>query len=261
MSLSDNNRKTAIVTGAGQGIGRAIALRLARDGMNVVINDISQTTAEQVAGEIRGLGVESMGIRADVSIREEVNAMVAQVVEKFGRLDVMVSNAGIQQIKPALEATDEDVDKLFNVNFKGVLWCAQAAAMQMIKQGGGKIINAASASSHAGFPLMSIYSATKFAVRALTQSLAKELGPHGVTVNAYCPGIVGGPMWDSMDEEIGKIMGVPKGETLKKATELIALGRVQTPEDVAGFVSFLASKDSDYMTGQSPLIDGGIIMI
>lgn len=261
MSSSENIRKTAIVTGAGQGIGRAIALRLAQDGMNVVINDISQATADLVAEEIRTIGVESVGIKADVSIRAEVDAMVSRVVKKFGRLDVMVSNAGIHQVKPALETTEEDVDKLFNVNYKGVLFCAQAAAMQMIQQGGGKIINAASIAAHAGFPLQSTYCATKFAVRGLTQSLAKELGPYGVTVNAYCPGIVGGPMWDVLDEEIGKVMGLAKGEALKKATEMVALGRVQTPEEVAKFVSFLASSDSDYMTGQSPLMDGGLIMI
>jgi len=131
----------------------------------------------------------------------------------------------------------------------------------MIAQGtGGKIINAASIAAHSGFACLGHYSATKFAVRALTQAAAKELAQHGITVNAYCPGIVGTDMWDLIDEKMGPYLGNERGETLAQYSQLITLGRVQTPEDVAAFVSYLAGPDSDYMTGQSVMIDGGIVM-
>lgn len=253
--------KVAIVTGAGRGIGRGIALRLAQDGADVVVNDIQSDLANQVCEEIEVLGRKSRSIVADVSSGKEVYAMVEQVVGEFGKVDIMVANAGIAQVKQAIELTEEDWDKVFAVNAKGVFLSAQAAARQMIKQKGGKIINCASIAGHSGFALLSHYSATKFAVVGFTQALAKELGQHGITVNAYCPGIVGTDMWDLIDEKMGEYLGLPKGETLKKYSELITLGgRVETPEDVACLVSYLASSDADYMTGQSINICGGVVM-
>ena len=148
------------------------------------------------------------------------------------------------------------------MNVYGVVYCLQAAAEKMIEQGtGGKIINAASIAGHSGFDFLGHYSATKFAVKALTQAGAKELAQHGITVNAYCPGIVGTDMWDLIDEKLGPYLGTAKGEALANYSQLITLGRVQTPDDVAGFVSYLAGPDSDYMTGQSVVIDGGIVMV
>jgi meso-butanediol dehydrogenase/(S,S)-butanediol dehydrogenase/diacetyl reductase len=174
----------------------------------------------------------------------------------------MVANAGIAQVKTLLEVTPEDLQKIFEVNVFGVVYCLQAAAEKMIAQGtGGKIINAASIAGHAGFAYLGHYSATKFAVRALTQSAAKELADKGITVNAYCPGIVGTDMWDLIDEKLGAYLGTGKGEALEKYASTIPLGRVQTPDDVAGFVSYLASPDADYMTGQAVMIDGGIVMV
>jgi meso-butanediol dehydrogenase/(S,S)-butanediol dehydrogenase/diacetyl reductase len=252
--------KVAIVTGGGRGIGRGIALRLAQDGADIVVNDVNSGNIDSVVKEVQALGRKSLGIVADVSKGKEVYAMVDKVVAEFGKLDIMVANAGIAQVKRALELTEEDWDNVFAVNAKGVFLCDQAAAKQMVQQKSGKIINCASIAGHAGFALLSHYSATKFAVRGFTQALAKELGPFGIQVNAYCPGIVGTAMWDLIDEEMGKYLGLPKGETLKKYSELITLGRVQTPDDVAAFVSYLASQDADYMTGQSVMIDGGIIM-
>lgn len=252
--------KVAIVTGAGRGIGRGIALRLAQDGAEVVVNDINSETVNKVVKEIEALGRKALAIAADVSNGAAVYAMVEQAVAEFGKLDIMVANAGIAQVKQAIEITEEDWDRIFAVNAKGIFLCDQAAAKQMIKQKKGKIINCSSIAGHSGFSLLSSYSATKFAVVGFTQALAKELGPYGINVNAYCPGIVGTDMWDLIDEKMGIYLDLPKGETLKKYSELITLGRVETPEDVACLVSYLASADADYMTGQSINICGGIIM-
>jgi meso-butanediol dehydrogenase/(S,S)-butanediol dehydrogenase/diacetyl reductase len=252
--------RTAIVTGAGRGIGRGIALRLAKDGLDVAVNDVNSENVKKVAQEIESLGRKSLAIVADVAKEAEVYSMVDQVVGKFGKLDVMVANAGIANIKWAIEMSAAEWDQIFAVNCRGTFLCDQAAAKQMIKQKGGKIINCASIAAHAGFSLLSSYSATKFAVRGFTQALAKELGSYGITVNAYCPGIVGTDMWDLIDEKMGPYLNLAKGEVLKEYTKLITMGRVQLPEDVANFVSYLASPDSDYMTGQSVMIDGGIVM-
>lgn len=252
---------TAIVTGAGRGIGRGIALRLAKDGHAVAVNDIDKAKAEAVAAEITDGGGRALAVPADVTDRAAVFAMVDRVATEFGSVDVMVANAGIAQVKTILELTPDDLQKIFEVNVFGVVYSLQAAAERMIAQGnGGKIINAASIAAHSGFDYLGHYSATKFAVRALTQAAAKELAKHQITVNAYCPGIVGTEMWDLIDEKLGAYLGTAKGEALANYSQLIALGRVQTPEDVAGFVSYLAGPDSDYMTGQSVMIDGGIVM-
>jgi meso-butanediol dehydrogenase / (S,S)-butanediol dehydrogenase / diacetyl reductase len=252
---------TAVVTGAGRGIGRGIALRLARDGHTVAVNDLDKSTAERVAGEISETCGSAIAVPADVTDRDAVFALVDRAARELGSVDVMVANAGIAQVKTLREITRDDLARIFDVNVFGVVWCLQAAAERMIAQGtGGKIINAASIAAHSGFAYLGHYSATKFAVRALTQAAAKELAQHGITVNAYCPGIVGTDMWDLIDEKMGRYLGNERGETLAQYSQLITLGRVQTPEDVAAFVSYLAGPDSDYMTGQSVMIDGGIVM-
>ena len=190
----------------------------------------------------------------------QVDAMIAACVAEYGRLDIMVANAGIAQVAPLLEVSPEQFDTLMAVNLRGVFLCYTAAARQMIAQGdGGKIIGAASIAAHKGFGLLGHYSASKFAVRGLTQAAAQEWAEHGITVNAYCPGIVGTAMWELIDEKLTDMSGEPKGSALKKFSELITLGRVETPEDVASFVSYLAGADSDYMTGQSVMIDGGVL--
>ena len=253
--------RVAIVTGAGRGIGKGIALRLAKDGLDVVVNDINSKNIEQVAKEIESIGQKTLAIVADVSNKGQVYEMVDQVVKKFGRLDVMVANAGISFVKPFIEVTVEEWDRVFNVNSKGVFLCDQAAAKQMIKQKSGKIINCSSIAGVQGTTnLLSTYSASKFAVRGFSQVLSRELAEYGITVNVYCPGVVGTEMWDLIDEEMGPYMGLPKGEALKHYSKGIPLGRVETPEDVAGTVSFLASPDSDYMTGQAIVIDGGLVV-
>jgi meso-butanediol dehydrogenase/(S,S)-butanediol dehydrogenase/diacetyl reductase len=251
-----------IVTGGGRGIGRGIAVRLAKDGHAVAVNDVNSDGAEAVAAEIVDAGGRAIAVPADVTDRAAVFAMVDQVASELGSVDVMIANAGIAQVKTLLEVTPEDLATIFGVNVYGVVYCMQAAAEKMIEQGtGGKIINAASIAGHSGFDFLGHYSATKFAVRALTQAGAKELAKHKITVNAYCPGIVGTDMWDLIDERLGPYLGTAKGEALANYSQLIALGRVQTPDDVAAFVSYLAGPDSDYMTGQSVVIDGGIVMV
>jgi meso-butanediol dehydrogenase / (S,S)-butanediol dehydrogenase / diacetyl reductase len=262
MTESNGSSRVALVTGAARGIGRGIAERLAADGLDVAVNDIEENRdeLEEVAESLRGTGRRALAVIADVSDPEKVEGMVGRVADELGRLDVMVANAGIAQVKPLLEVTPEDFDRLMSINLRGVFLCYQEAAEQMIRQGGGgKIIGAASIAAHKGFAMLGHYSASKWAVRGLTQAAAQEWAEYGITVNAYCPGIVGTAMWDLIDEKLAEHMGLQKGEALKQYSELIALGRVEEPEDVAAFVSYLASRDSDYMTGQSVMIDGGII--
>jgi meso-butanediol dehydrogenase / (S,S)-butanediol dehydrogenase / diacetyl reductase len=172
----------------------------------------------------------------------------------------MVNNAGIAQVQPLAEVTPEEVETIFRVNVQGVLWGIQAAAAKFKARGHkGKIINASSVAGHNGFAMLSVYSATKFAIRGLTQAAALEYASDGITVNAYCPGIVGTDMWVEIDERFSELTEAPKGATYDKYVHGIALGRAETAEDVAAFVSYLAGPDSDYMTGQAPIIDGGIV--
>ncbi len=261
--------KAVIVTGSGRGIGRGIALRLAQDGANVAVCDVIIENAQKVSGEIKALGPKTFAMKVDVTKKEDVDALVAKTVAEFGRLDVMVANAGIGVVKTSLDHTEEDWDKTLAVNVKGVFFCDVAAARQMIKQGhkgylgsGGKIINCASIAAHGGWAYLPAYSASKFAVRGFTQAFAKEMAPNKITVNAYCPGIVGTDMWTLIDEKIGEYTGAKKGETLKASVDALILAKeVGTPEQVAGYVSYLASSDADYMTGQSVCIDGGIVLV
>ncbi len=252
--------KVALVTGAGQGIGRAIALRLARDGADVALVDINASKTNQVAGEIAELGRKATVFVADVSQLDQVVAAVEHTYSTLGGFDIIVNNAGVAQVESLLEVTPEQVDRILRINVQGVLWGIQAAGKKFKSLGQrGKIINACSIAGHEGFALLGVYSATKFAVRALTQAAAKELASDGITVNAYCPGVVGTDMWVEIDQRMADITGAEVGATYKKYVDGIALGRAETPDDVAGFVSYLASPDADYMTGQAPLIDGGMV--
>ena len=254
------NGKVALVTGAGQGIGRAIALRLASDGADIAIVDLKEDVMKAVADEVRKAGRKATTFKADVSRREDVFAAVDHAGKELGGFDVMVNNAGIASIQPLADVTPADIDKILKINVAGVLWGIQAAAKKFTeRRQKGKIISASSIAGHEGFALLGVYSATKFAVRALTQAAAKEFATDGITVNAYCPGVVGTDMWVEIDRRMAEITGAPIGENYKKFVGGIALGRAQTPEDVAAFVSYLAGPDSDYMTGQAPMIDGGLV--
>ena len=210
----------------------------------------------------RGPGARPQGddVQGRRDQRDDVFAAVEHAEEELGGFDVMINNAGIAQVKPLADVTPQEVDTILKVNVEGVLWGIQAAAAKFKqRKQKGKIISTSSIAGHDGFAMLGVYSATKFAVRGLTQAAAREFASDGITVNAYCPGIVGTDMWVEIDKRFSEITGSPIGQTYKKYVEGIALGRAQTPEDVAAFVSFLAGPDSDYMTGQAPLIDGGLV--
>lgn len=252
--------KVALITGGAQGIGRAIALRLAKDGADIAIVDLDEAKAKTVAQAVEELGRKATHFRADVSNRDEVYAAIDYAEKELGGFDIMVNNAGIANVQPLLEVTQEEVDRIMKINVQSVLWGIQAAAKKFkARKVKGKIINASSIAGHEGFAMLGLYSATKFAVRALTQAAGKELASDGITVNAYCPGVVGTDMWTEIDKRFAELTGTEVGATYKKYVDGIALGRAETPEDVAAFVSFLAGPDSDYMTGQAPLIDGGMV--
>lgn len=254
--------KVAVITGSGDGLGKGIALRLAQDGFRVVLNDLNEDTLTKTEQEFKEAGYTVTAFKADVSQRDEVFALVAHAVNQFGKIDVFINNAGIEDVQALEEITESSFDRTFAVNVKGTLWGIQAASEQMKKQEKGpiyKIINAASIAGHESYEFLGTYSASKHAVRSFTHSAAKELAPHKITVNAYCPGVAPTKMWDRIDEEMGKYLGTKKGEALEQFGQAIALGRFQEPKDVAGLCSFLASTDSDYVTGQAIIVDGGMV--
>jgi meso-butanediol dehydrogenase/(S,S)-butanediol dehydrogenase/diacetyl reductase len=253
-------KKVAFVTGAGQGIGKAIALRLANDGFAVAVADFNSTTAKEVAEQINRGGGSALDVTVDVSSREQVFAAVEKARLALGDFNVLVNNAGVAPSTPIEEITPEIVDKVYDINVKGVIWGMQAAIKAFRAQGhGGKIINACSQAGHTGNPELAVYSSSKFAVRGLTQTAARDLAPLGITVNAYCPGIVKTPMWEEIDRQVSEAAGKPVGYGTAEFAKRITLGRLSEPEDVAACVAYLAGPDSDYMTGQSLLIDGGMV--
>ena len=252
--------KVALVTGGGRGIGRGIALRLARDGADIALVDVRPDGINAVADEITEIGSKATTFIADVGDRDQVFAAVDHAASALGGFDIMVNNAGIALVAPLVDSTPEQVAKIWAINVNGVLWGIQAAVAKFKELGRpGKIINASSIAGHDGFAMLGVYSATKFAVRALTQAAAKEHAADGITVNAYCPGVVGTDMWVEIDKRFAELTGAAEGETYDKFVGGIALGRAETPDDVAGFVSYLAGPDADYMTGQAGLIDGGLV--
>jgi meso-butanediol dehydrogenase / (S,S)-butanediol dehydrogenase / diacetyl reductase len=252
--------RSALVTGAARGIGRAIAERLVADGLGVSVTDLPSSKGE-VDALVVGLGEKgaALGLSVDVTDAESVEAAVAAHINHFGGLDVMVANAGIAMTAPLLETTTEQWQLTMDVNLKGVLHCYQSAARQMIAQGrGGRLIAAASVAAHRGGKWQGAYSASKFGVRGLSQSVAQELAPHQITVNVYSPGVVHTPVWEGIDAEMTRRRGTELGSEMAGMVAGIPLGRLETPDDVAGVVSFLASPDAGYITGQSIVVDGGM---
>ncbi len=254
--------KACLITGAARGIGRGIALRVAADGASVALGDLNEEGAIAVAAEIEGTGGSALATACDVTRRESIEVAIAETVARFGRLDVMFNNAGISHATRFLEISESEWEDIMRVNGLGVLLGMQEAARQFQRQGGGgKIVNTASIAGKEGFPLFAHYSASKFAVIALTQAGARALAGDRITVNAFCPGVVTTELWQQLDQEF-----VAMGETERAGQALeefgggILLGRLSTPEDVAALASFLASSDSDYITGQSFNVDGGMVM-
>lgn len=260
MRLKD---KVCVVTGAAQGIGQAIAERLAREGAKVVVADLDEAKASATAKAIQSEGGVAMALAVDVADRTAVQKLVSQVVDRFGRVDVWFNNAGLNKPMPFLDVTEENWDQIMKVNAFGVLIGIQEAAKQMISQGqGGKIINTASIAARQGYPDFAPYCASKFAVIALTQAGARALAPHKITVNGFSPGVVDTPLWAKLDADLVAMGAAEKpGEAMDAFSRGILLGRPARGEDIAGTAAFLASPDSDYITGQIMAIDGGMILV
>ena len=252
--------KSIIVTGAGRGIGAEIARDLAKNGARVCVADLNEEAARSVATSI---GTSAMAIKVDVASRDSTKAMIAAAVKAFGRLDVIFNNAGISQTCHFMDVTEEDWRRIMDVNGLGVLIGTQEAAHQMKAQGtGGKIINTASIAAKQGYPLFAHYCASKFAVAALTQAAARALAADKITVNAFAPGVVRTELWEQLDREFMEI-GVTKkpDQAINEFSQSILLGRYSKPEDITGVTTFLASTGSDYMTGQTVMVDGGMVLI
>lgn len=255
MKLED---KIAIVTGGNRGIGRAISLTFAQEGAKVVIADLDETRAKKVMGEIKKRGSGCLFVRTDVSKSEEVDNLVKATLDEFKRIDILVSNAGIISIARVVDLQEKDWDENMKVNAKGVFLCCRAVAKQMIKQKSGKIINMASRLGKVGVPRYAHYCASKAAVMVFTQALALELAPYGINVNSVAPGVVETDMLRWEWEWDRKARGMSFKELEEETLATIPLRKMGTPEDVAGVVLFLASKDADYMTGQSINVTGGM---
>lgn len=235
--------KTAIVTGSGQGIGLGIALALAKEGCNVVISDINPETCQKALEEVTKLGVKAIAITCDVANKDDVGKLVYSTIEKFGQLDILVNNAGIFPFKAFKDLSEADWDKVMSVNLKGVFLCSQAACAVM--KPGSKIVNISSIASIVGFEGLVHYCTTKGGVNGFTRTLALEMAPQRINVNAVAPGAIETP-------------GAAMEEEQKQGTiGLIPLKRIGTPEDIANAVVFLASEDSSYITGQVLVVDGG----
>ena len=240
--------KTALVTGASRGIGKAIAIRLAKDGYDIAVNYNSNTEkAEQTAAEIRSLGVKAVTYKADTSKIDEVKAMFREIRKDFGGLDVLVNNAGVVDDAYLLMVNQPSLEKSLAINIQGYINCAQQAALRMAGAGTGVIINISSVSSVLAVEGQTVYSATKGAVNSMTATMAKELAPRGIRVNAVAPGFVGTDMLKSIP-----------GDLVDKYIDLIPMKKFGTADDVANVVSSLCSDGFSYMTGQVLVLDGGL---
>jgi meso-butanediol dehydrogenase / (S,S)-butanediol dehydrogenase / diacetyl reductase len=255
--------KIALVTGGARGIGRAIALRFAREGANVVVADQNLDGARAVGEEIEALGRQAVPLQVDVRELAQINTLVGHTVRAFGRVDVLANNAGVVRVERLLDVTEEHWNLVMDVNAKAVFFVMQAVARQMKGQAPGpdglrgRIINTASiAAKPGGRPMFAPYGASKAAVLSLTQSAALALAPD-VTVNCVCPGIVDTAMWAQIDAEWNELEGFQEGESWRRRVAAIPLGRPELPEDVAGMFAFLAGPDAAYITGQPFTIDGG----
>jgi meso-butanediol dehydrogenase/(S,S)-butanediol dehydrogenase/diacetyl reductase len=254
-------KKIAIVTGAGRGIGRAIALALAKEGADVVVSDINQKEAKQVAKEIEDLGHASLAVKTDVTSKNDVDDLMKKTIEKFSSLDIMVSNAGVSSMENVIDMSEEKWDFNMDINLKGTFLVTQAATRHMITQQRGKIICTASMAGKGGVATQAHYNASKHGVIAYVKSLAQELAPYGITVNSICPGSIKTSMQDREVQWSAKIRGA--GATPESIREEMAnftpLGRIGHPDDVAKVVIFLASDDATFMTGQAINVTGGQI--
>ena len=255
--------KVAIVTGGAQGIGEGIASRLVQEGARVAIADLNGDKARSVAESLDRSGKNAIGIAVDVADRAQVQAAIRETVEAFGRLDIFFSNAGFNKPLPFMDVDENNFNSIMRVNAWAVLLCTQEAAKQMIAQGeGGKIINTASIAGRQGYAEFAPYCASKASVISLTQAAAREFAKHRITVNAFAPGVVVTPLWDSLEQDmIDKGVIKQKGEFIESFSSSILVGYSSKPSDIAGIAAFLASADSNYITGQVIMADGGMVLV
>jgi NAD(P)-dependent dehydrogenase (short-subunit alcohol dehydrogenase family) len=241
--MTDETKRVAIVTGAGHGIGREIAIELAAGGIQVVAADLNPDWAQSVASEI---GDNAFGYRLDVRDKGSIDALVTAVIDRFGQIDILVNNAGIYPNSPFLETSEDEWDAVFDTNLKGMFLVSQAVAREMVARGtSGRIVNLSSGASVSGRAGAAHYCSSKAAINMLTKVMAIELTPKGITVNAVAPGLIEVPDWEHTDEYINAIVsGIPAG-------------RIGQPADIARAVTFLVSPDSDFISGSVMFVDGG----
>lgn len=267
------NNKTAIVTGAAQGIGNGIAARLAHEGAAVMLADLQAERVEAAAAELRATGARAVAHALDLADPAQITGLIDAAVAAFGRLDILVNCAGIMQSKPMLELTPGDLDRMYAINQRAVFLALQAAARQMIAQmpaeqlaagravrSQGKIVNIASIAAYSPRPMALHYGMTKAAVISITRSAAAALATHNINVNAVCPGATPTAMWAEMAALQGASRGMSAEDFTRQMAESIPLKRFSSVDDIAGAVAYLAGPDSDYVTGQALHVDGGMVM-
>ena len=267
------NGKVALVTGSGHGIGQAVALHLAHEGADLMVADIDIKSAEQTVQEILAMERKALSHSIDLAKISLIQPMIERVIDELGRIDILVNVAGVALIKPFLEITEEEWDRVLDTNLKSMVFCIQTVAAQMIKQipeevrksgradkSYGKIVNFSSISGRRGRELQVAYAASKAAVISVTQSAALAFREYNINVNAIAPSVVPTPMWEQIDKDYSQIFDKETGQSMKDFIERIPLKRAGSPEDMAAAVAFLCSSDSDYITGQTLNVDGGFEM-
>jgi len=252
--MSENLKgKVAIITGARRGIGKVIALKLAKEGARVVVTDISQEDCQEVVKEIEKSGREGVAVKLDVTNEEEIKKVVKVAKEKFGRIDILVNNAGIGTTCDLLKITKKDWEKMLAIDLGGVFLCTKEVLETMIAGKWGRIINISSIASFLYWPKLTHYSAAKAGILGFTKNVAGEIGKHGITVNAICPGAIETAMLDQVLKDLGM--------TREQVIQHTPIGRIGRPEDIANLVSFLASDEASFITGQAISADGGFTLL
>jgi meso-butanediol dehydrogenase / (S,S)-butanediol dehydrogenase / diacetyl reductase len=255
--------RVVVVTGGAGGIGAAACRAIAAEGGKVVVADLDGEAARAVAQSIVESGGAAESVAVDVTDRESVRAMIRTAVDAFGRLDVIFNNAGMNRPRDFMDVDEANFDEIVRVNTWGVIVCTQEAARQMIAQGsGGKIVNTGSIAGRQGFWDFVPYCVAKFGTLAVTQATARGLIEHGITVNAFAPGVVDTPMWRGLNEDIRAIHDQPDdADPMREFATGTLMGRPASPEELAPFLVYLASPESDYMTGQMYMVDGGQVLV